>query len=52
MDPTAPMTPRDFAQAIWAIALGIAAPWVIIMPLWLVIDRWRDRRALWNAQAR
>jgi hypothetical protein len=46
------MTPRDFAQAIWAIALGIAAPWVIIMPLWLVIDRWRDRRALWNAQAR
>jgi hypothetical protein len=52
MDPNAPRTPRDFAQAMWAIALGLAAPWVVIVPLYLLIDRWRDRRALRKARAR
>ena len=52
MDPTAPMTSRDFAQAVWAIALGMAAPWVIIVPIWLLIERYRDRKASREAQAR
>jgi hypothetical protein len=46
------MTPRGFAQAMWAIALGMAAPWVLIVPIWLLIERARDRRAARQAQAR
>jgi hypothetical protein len=37
---------------IWAIALGMVAPWVVIIPAWLLIDRYRDRRAVRLAQAR
>jgi flagellar biosynthesis/type III secretory pathway M-ring protein FliF/YscJ len=36
---------------MWAIALGMAAPWVILVPIWLVIERYRDRRASRQAQA-
>lgn len=52
MDPTAPMTPQDFARALWALALGMAAPWVIIVPVWLLIERYRDRKASREAQDR
>jgi hypothetical protein len=52
MDPTAPMTPRDFAHALWGLALGMGAPWVIIVPIWLLIERYRDRKASRYAQAR
>ena len=52
MDPTAPMTPQDFAQALWALALGMAAPWVLIVPVWRLIERYRDRKASREAQAR
>jgi hypothetical protein len=52
MDPNAPMTSRDFAHAMWALALGVAAPWVLIVPIWLLIERYRDRKASREAQAR
>jgi hypothetical protein len=32
MDPNAPVTTQQFTQAIWAIALGVAAPWLIVLP--------------------
>jgi hypothetical protein len=46
------LTSQQFIQAVWAIALGIAAPWVIALPAWRLIDRWRDRKALREAEAR
>jgi hypothetical protein len=52
MDPNAPLTTGQFRDTIWAVALGIAAPWVVIVPVWLLIERWRDRRASRDAQAR
>jgi hypothetical protein len=52
MDPTAPMTPQDFVQALWALALSMAAPWVLVVPVWLLIERYRDRKASREAQAR
>jgi hypothetical protein len=52
MDPTAPMTPQDFARVLWALVLGMVAPWVIIVPIWLLIERYRDREASREAQAR
>ena len=51
MDPNAPLTTQPFAQALRAITIGIAAPWGGIVPLYLVIDRWRESRALRKAQA-
>jgi hypothetical protein len=52
MDSSAPTTPRDFALAVWAVAVGLAAPWVIIVPVWLLIEHYRDRKASREAQAR
>jgi hypothetical protein len=52
MDPNAPLTTQQFAPAIWAVALGFAAPWVVILSALLLVTRWRDRRALRRAQAR
>jgi hypothetical protein len=52
VEPNAPLTSQQFAQAVLAIALGIAAPWVIALPTWLLIDRYRDRKASREAQAR
>jgi hypothetical protein len=46
------LTAQPFTQAIWAIVLGFAASWVVIIPAFLLIMRWRDRRALRRAQAR
>jgi hypothetical protein len=30
----------------------VAAPWVLIVPIWLLIERYRDRKASREAQAR
>jgi len=46
------MTSGDFAKAIRAAVLVTVAPWVIIVPLYLLIDRYRDRRAARQAEAR
>jgi hypothetical protein len=46
------MTPRDFTQAIWALLIGLAVPWVTIIPMWVAIARYRDRKAAREAQAR
>jgi hypothetical protein len=50
MDPTATLTTQQFAQAVWALALGMVALWVIIVPIWLLIERSRDRKASREAQ--
>jgi hypothetical protein len=52
MDPNAPLTTQPFTQAIWAIALGFAAPWLIILPAWWAWERYQDRKASREAQAR
>jgi hypothetical protein len=52
MDPTAPVTTGQFTQAIFAILLGFAAPWVVILPALLLVARWWDRRAVRRAQVR
>jgi hypothetical protein len=52
MDPNAPLTTQQFTQALWAAALGFAAPWLLIIPAWLLIERWRDRKASREAQER
>jgi hypothetical protein len=41
MDPNAPLTTEPCAQALWAL-----------VPVWLVIERYRDRKASREAQAR
>jgi hypothetical protein len=52
MDPNAPLTTQQFTQALWALLIGLAVPWVAIIPVWVAIDRYRDRRAARLAQAR
>jgi hypothetical protein len=52
MGPTAPLTTGQFTQAIWALLIGRVAPWVTIIPVWIAIDRYRDRRAARLEQAR
>jgi hypothetical protein len=52
MDPNAPLTTREFTQAIWGLLFGMVAPWMIILPVWLLLDRYRDRKASREAQAR
>ena len=52
MDPTAPLTTGQFTQAIWALLIGLVAPWVTVIPVWIAIDRYRDRRAARLEQAR
>jgi hypothetical protein len=46
------LTSQPFARAFLAVAIGIATPWVIALPAWLLIDRSRDRKASREAQAR
>jgi hypothetical protein len=52
MDPSAPLTAQQFTQAVWALVIGFAAPWVVIFPVWWLIERWRDRKASREAQER
>ena len=52
MDPNAPLTTQPFTQAIGAIALGVAAPWLIILPAWWAWERYQDRTASREAQER
>jgi uncharacterized membrane protein YqiK len=52
MDPNAPLTTQPFTQAVWAIALGVAAPWLIILPAWWAWERYQDRKASREAQER
>jgi hypothetical protein len=46
MDPSAPLTAQQCTQAVWALVIGFAAPWVVIFPVWWLIERWRDRQSL------
>jgi hypothetical protein len=46
------LTTQPFTQAIWAIALGVAAPWLIILPAWWAWERYQDRKASREAQER
>jgi hypothetical protein len=39
-------------RAIWAIALGVAAPWLIVLPARWAWDRYQDRKASREAQER
>jgi hypothetical protein len=50
VEPNAPLTTQQFTQAIWAIALGVAAPWLIILPAWWAWERYQDRKASREAQ--
>ena len=50
MEPNAPLTTQQFTQAIGAIALGVAAPWLIILPAWWAWERYQDRKASREAQ--
>jgi hypothetical protein len=52
MDPNAPLTTQPFTQAIWALALGVAAPWLIILPARWAWERYQDRKASREAQER
>jgi hypothetical protein len=52
MDPNAPLTTQQFTQAIWALALGVAAPWLIILPARWAWERYQDRKASREAQER
>ena len=52
MDPNAPVTTGQFAQTLFAVLVGFAVPWGVILPTLLLVTRWRDRRALRRAQAR
>jgi hypothetical protein len=52
MDPNAPLTRQPFTQAIWAIALGFAAPWLIILIARWAWERYQDRKASREAQER
>jgi hypothetical protein len=52
MDPNAPWTTGQFVQALWALAIGLVVPWVTIIPIWVAIERSRDRKASREAQAR
>jgi hypothetical protein len=52
MDPNTPVTTGQFTQTIWALLIGLVGPWVTIIPIWLLIERYRDRRASREAQAR
>jgi hypothetical protein len=52
MDSNAPLTTQQFTQGIWAIALGFAAPWLIILPAWWAWERYQDRKASREAQER
>jgi hypothetical protein len=50
VEPNAPLTTQQFTQAIGAIALGVAAPWLIILPAWWAWERYQDRKASREAQ--
>jgi hypothetical protein len=52
MDPNAPLTTQQFTQTIWAIAVGVAAPWLILLPAWWAWERYQDRKASREAQER
>jgi hypothetical protein len=52
MDPNAPVTTQQVTQVIVGILVGVAVPWVVILPAFLLIMRWWDRRALRLAKAR
>lgn len=52
MDPNTPVTTGQFIQAMWALAIGLVVPWVTIIPIWVAIGRYRDRKASREAQAR
>jgi hypothetical protein len=52
MDPNAPVTTGQFTQALFAVLVGFAVPWGVILPSLLLVTRWWDRRALRRAQAR
>jgi hypothetical protein len=52
VDPNTPLTTQQFTQALWAVAIGIAAPWVIILPAWWAWERYQDRKASREAQER
>jgi hypothetical protein len=41
MDPNTSMTVRDFGHAAWALAIGLLAPYVSVVPLFW----WRERHA-------
>jgi hypothetical protein len=45
MDPNTPLTTQQFVQARWALAIGLVVPWVTIIPIWVAIERARDRNA-------
>jgi hypothetical protein len=52
VDPNAPLTTQQFTQTIWALALGAAAPWLIILPARWIWDRYQNRKASREAQER
>jgi hypothetical protein len=52
MDPNTSLTTGQFVQAMWALAIGLVVPWVTIIPIWVAIERYRDRKASREAQAR
>lgn len=52
MDPNAPVTVQQFSELIWAMLMGFIAPWAVIIPAWFLIERYRDRNASREAQAR
>jgi hypothetical protein len=43
MDPNTPLTTGYFIQAMWALMIGMVAPWLTIIPAWRLIERWRER---------
>ena len=51
MDPNAPLTTGQFVQALWALAIGLVVPWVTSIPIWVALERDRDRKASREAQA-
>jgi hypothetical protein len=52
VDPNIPLTTQQFTQALWGVAIGIAAPWVNILPAWWAWGRYQDRKASREAQER
>jgi DNA segregation ATPase FtsK/SpoIIIE-like protein len=52
MEPNEPLTVQHVVSAIWAAAIGLVAPWVILGPLFWWLDRRRDRRFAREQDAR
>jgi hypothetical protein len=51
MDPNTPLTTGPFTQAIVLPLIGLVGPWVVIVPIGLLITHWWDRRSLRRAEA-